>query len=58
MRVVSIIFWTTLIVIISEIIIAKYLLVDVDLTKDVGMYLTRLQKCNKVEFINDFNIAS
>ena len=51
MQVVSVIFWTTLITSIAEIIIAKYLLVDVDLTKDVGMYLTLLQEYNIVQFI-------
>ena len=46
MKVNSTIFWTILIVIITETIGAKYLLVAVDITRDVGMYFTLLQELN------------
>ena len=46
MKVNSTIFWTILIVIITETIGAKYLLVAVDITRDIGMYFTLLQELN------------
>ena len=46
MKVNSTIFWTILIVIITETIGAKYLLVAVDIARDVGMYFTLLQELN------------
>ena len=46
MKVNSSIFWTILIVIIPVTIGSKYLLVAVDVTRDIGMYFTFLQELN------------
>ena len=60
MKVNSSIFWTILIVIITETIGAKYLLVAVDITRDVGMYFTLLQELNTSRshiFIWDYDVV-
>ena len=44
MKVITVIFLSSLIAFITENIAAKYLLVEMDQTKDVGMFLTFLAK--------------